>query len=823
PNYIGYDGFNIPDTDNWLQPTHGSCTKFGPDGGLSGYLPPNQASTTAACPPAAPPPPPPPAKPPPPPDAPIYVEPASGFWIQNPNTNLIGNAIAGCQGVGRGYWWVTPPTPINVNGIQKTLGFDPLGTFENNRANGCYSGFYGESEYSVISQVMTPHVDAQPGDQPVIATLDGMTATRNRFRGVWLRPVWFAITNGHFASNRENVSLVTSGGIDGNAPGVWDLLEDSIVVGFSENNVGRWGPCPNESQLGPNTGSLFGCIDHTPGGQAAHSGDEVGQGYTQPSWNDFGYMLYDGPVRVFHDRFVNFNYDDHDPNGTGDEFSSELDTADRKFLQNYSSSHQSPTGQKPFVYEGDAAFGWFQSNQSAYPTGTATRELMWTNTNLRHQIYTELVGVNTNFNDGDKNTAIIDEDGTFTGLGVQLAPGAGSSPVHAISLNNLPFNSTSNAVEECLSIGGQNALYEGRDSSLMSPSSMGTLEFSNLYPFIKDKVTNPDDYPGDTNTHWQNMTFTRDDQVPDGKGGMFHPDMTLQTGRNGLGIWEPKVANSYGYTVTVAKTTSPSAPSDQKSGKAGIWKWIDIGLADIVDPNISAAHPFYIRLGISYTNTNGTHPADNFTITRGYKSYIGGSVYPNDPELLKYWTQLDCNNIDANNVANVPWSGNNFEGNCPSGPTTTLSEASSIAGLTNPDGTPNLTKYYYDQTTGYLYLNVAQDEPNPVGPSPLGSCHADGTGDASCPNFKHGESYYVCPKNGCIIYTIAQNDPNYNPGPSVGQPAPADAKAVPTNENKLVLHGTNTVITRTIHLDKQGHPYYTANNGPVCPATEPPQ
>ncbi|MGH8128172.1 MAG: hypothetical protein ACRETC_07360, partial [Gammaproteobacteria bacterium] len=93
-----YDGFNIPDTDDWHQPTHGSCTKYGHDGGFAGYQAPNQDSTTAACPP----------KDPNLKDFTVYIEPASGFWIQNPNTTLIGNAIGGCQGVGRGVWWVPP-------------------------------------------------------------------------------------------------------------------------------------------------------------------------------------------------------------------------------------------------------------------------------------------------------------------------------------------------------------------------------------------------------------------------------------------------------------------------------------------------------------------------------------------------------------------------------------------------------------------------------------------------------------------------------------------------------------------------------------------
>ncbi len=817
-----YDGFNIPDTDDWHQPTHGSCTKYGTNGSFVGYLPPNQQSTEAACPPAAPPPPPPPNPPPLPPDAPIYIEPASGFWIQNPNTTLIGNAIGGCQGVGRGVWWVPPLNPIMVNGKSVALQFQPLGPFKNNRVHACYSGFYGEGEYSVISGQLFPHKDGTQDSPAIVATLDGMTATRNRFRGVWLRPVWFVIKNGRFASNRENVSLVTSGGIDGNAPGVWDLLEDSTIVGFSRNNVERWGPCPQGNALGLYTGAHLGCIDHTPPDGTPNSGSELGQGYTPPSWNDFGYMLYDGPVRVYHDRFVNFNYDN--PNGTGDEFSGQLDDADKAFLAGYEANSTTPTGKgPPAPYEGDAALGWFQSNQSAYPTGTASKELMWDNTNLRHQIYTEDVSVNTNFNDGDKNTAIIDEDGTLTGLGVIAGdPAKQPNPIHAISLNNLPFNATSNSVDECLSRGGQNELYEGRDTSLMSPAEMGTLEVSNLYPFIKDKVTHPSDYPGGTNTHWQDMTFRRDDAVADGKGGTYHPTMVMKTGRNGLGIWEPKVSNGYGYTATVQVTTAPAVPPDQNSHKAGVWKWIELGLADIVDRNISADHPFFIQLGINYTNMDGSHPANNFTITRGYKSYVGGNTWQGDPELLKYWTPLVCNNLDSLNVNNVPWSGNNFKGACPAGNTSTLSKANSVAGLTKGDGTPDLTKYYYDAATGYLYLNVAQDEPNPVAPSPTGSC-ANGASDPSCPDFADGESYYACPKNGCIIYAIAQDDPNYDPGTSVGQPDPANTKAAPANPNQLVVYGTQTLIQQQLNLDKNGTPYHTAANGPQCTATEPPQ
>jgi len=815
---INYDGFNIPDTDNPKQATHGFCQAIDITGGFyAGSQPPCTEPK-------------------------LYIEPASGFWIQNPDTVLTDDSIAGCQGEGRGFWWVPPSTPIKVNGVSKEMVFQPLGKFQNNRASACYSGYFGEGE-DITSGQMTPHKDGVNGAASIIATLDGMTATHNRYRAAWLRPTWFVIKNGHFANNNRNVSLVTSGGIDGNAPGVWDLLKDSVLVGESQDNVDRWGPCPKQRQLGPYTGAEAGCIDHTPppASTTPHSGEFNSQGYPPPNRNSFGYLLYDGPVRVFHDRFVNFNRDDPVPDysapstdcsnrsQTGCAFSKELDDADLAYLIQYSKAASTPTGQKPFVYEGDAAFGWFPSNQSSYPTGTASKELTWVNSNLRHQIYTELVGINNVFNDGDKNTAIIDEDGTLSGLGVKVGdPAVQPNTVHPISLNNLPFNATSNSVDECLSRGGQNAAIEGRDSSLMSPASMGTLEFSTPYPFVPSSgnPVNPD-YPGHANSHYQYMTFTRDDAVPNGKGGTFRPFIQLKS-RDGLGLWEPKVSSGYGYTVRVAPIPNPPPPPippDLNSGKAGIWKWIDVGVADVVDPNISAAHPFFIQLGINYSNTDGTHPADKFMIERGYKAYTGGNTWPNDPGLLKYWTDLACKGLDDTGPIwkNIPWNGNGFAGTCPAGTVTELTEAPSIAGLTKDDGSPNLGVYYYNQATGMLYLNIAQDEPNPVGPSPTGSCNADGTGDPSCPDIEHGETYYACPKNGCIIYTIAQNDSAYSPGASVGEPLAANLKPAPANPNQLVVQGTNTVIQRTSHLDKQGTVYYTADNAPACTATQPPQ
>src|SRR4030095_13031466 len=156
-------------------------------------------------------------------------------------------------------------------------------------------------------------------------------------------------------------------GSDGNGPAVWALLKDSVIAGVSKNHVGRWGPCPTDNVLGINTGGQFGCIDHTPpsfklcatgtekqGTQCKvdpdccqnaadcpascnpTSADEVGLGYTPPAWNMLGYILYDGRVRVFDVRFVNFRKD----------VSSLLTADDNAFLTAYSASHIVATAER---------------------------------------------------------------------------------------------------------------------------------------------------------------------------------------------------------------------------------------------------------------------------------------------------------------------------------------------------------------------------------------------------------------------------------------------------------------------------------------------
>jgi len=832
-SYNAYDGFNIPNTDKQTNPVHGSCQVKLADGSLGspvrGPVPPCQNNE-------------------------IYVEPANGFWITHPGTKLIGNSIGGCQGVGRGYWYVTPPN--------SGLEFKQI-TFQNNRVHSCYDGLYGENEYTMqSSQTLNPRVGGVAGGQPLIATIDGLTATRNRDRGVWMRPLWFVVTNSRFATNRDSVVLLTSGGIDGNAPGAWELLKDSVVVGLSANNIERFGPCPEADQAGQGTGysgKNFGCIDRTPG-----AADEVGKGYPDYKWNFAGYMIYDGPVRIFNDRFVNFNV------------KPAFTAADQTFLDAFNSAHPfgippaPPNTLTPFQYEGDAAIGWFQANQSAYPNATASQELRFENVDLRHQIYTDETGIVLSgvFNDSDKNTAILDRDGTLTGLVVRGSTGGVVHETFPMSLNNLEFNAarlpdstgTISSVNECQSTGAQDALFEKRPTSLITPADIGTLEFFALFPNLSDIVG-----------HKQLITFMKD-STDYGR----HASMTLH-GRDGRGVFEPRVASGYGYTITAAP--DPNGPRNCGPGNnqpcAGIPNWIDIGVADVIKAGISKDNPFYTRIGICYTDENGKHPDDKFEILRGYKGYGGSGVPVSiDPLLNVYFNNLNeqyngesCHDLDGSNPKNYldpvkgcPANGvvslmtvNGVTAPCPSGQKTTIlgnpycvypkaaaplasvPAATGISGLLT-GGKPDLTKYYYDKPTGMLFFYVAQTLPNAVGPSPLGSCTGKPSDPPECPN-QSGESYYVCPAPGCEIAIVRLGDPNYKPGRSncgnEGGVSPYDPakiyavgkdannlgkfeQAPPDNQNRLALASNNQIVIGIKEELVPGFAHAKPSPAPAC-------
>ena len=217
-----------------------------------------------------------------------------------------------------------------------------------------------------------------------------------------MRASWYDLESAHLATNRDGVSLVSSGGTEGSPPGEWGRFSDSGIVGISTNNPNQFGPCPYNGQNG--VGGVAGCYEVVQG-----------NGYPYPGWNMFGLMFYDGPARVENVKFVNFNVNTIP-------FMTASDVA---FLNYYSSINNMPCGAPgKFKYEGDAAIGWFQSNLNSYPPTQYTESAAFENVDLRHQIYTQSVentcapsGQGGNFRDGDKFTVILDHDAQPERLG----------------------------------------------------------------------------------------------------------------------------------------------------------------------------------------------------------------------------------------------------------------------------------------------------------------------------------------------------------------------------------------------------------------------
>lgn len=804
-NNTPFDGFRIPDTGDQQMGTVGSCMVFGgvntPENGSF------QPVGSAPCDSAA---------------GQFYYEPATGFWIVNPSAKVTNNSIGGCQGEGKGYWYVPPTTgsgdipkkkfiPV---GTYTGIG-DPHGTFVNNRVHGCDSGLYSGDNQDISAEALQPYQtgsklkpDGITPNPATMAEFTGVVATRNRFRGIWLRPSFWTVEGARVASNRDGVSLVTSGGPDGNYPGIYSMLKDSVVVGLSQNNVDRFGPCPKirqETSLGQIGGWNFGCIDKTAAkkGEQGTGADRTNLGYPDNRWNWAGYMIYDGPALMFSNRFVNFKVDP----------TSLMTTDDAAYLNTPPAPNPPPpTG----IYQGDAAYGWFQGNISSYPVITESEKATFDNTDFRHQVYTEKVNISS-FLDGDKNTTLIDLDGTLGGYSVN--PTSDSSlqgKLHPISLNNLELNaagsSAGGSVDECQAKGKQDTKLESRPNANFSPGEVAAFEFQTLFP-------NPPapDAPVDDLRHDQKLTFTKDSTEFSGSL-LRHPTMVLG-GRDGQGVWEPKVQSGYGYTVTA---------------DSGIGSVVHVAVVDTDKPNITSTTPFYVRVGICYTgigtNTQNNHPnaSSLFTVTQGYRSWGGGGVAANDQILRNYYNQLDgqsngltateaCFNLDRQNYQadkNCPSVGvTPFNGSCPAPstkdptrplciyPKNTLTAAGSIGELKDAGGNPVLNKYFYDAATGWLFLNVAQTSKNAVGPSPLGACTGNAANDPYfCPSKNTQESYYVCPAEGCWDYGITLNDSKWSPRPSqCADPYQAyGTSPTPKLDGELVAVGTTAPpINRT--------------------------
>jgi len=741
---------------------------------------------------------------------------SSGFWITNPANNLQANSIAGCQDQGIGYWY----NLISNNGPSDPGTSNlPLGMVTNNRAHGCYYGLDTPAQDPSTSNGNTNNGNTirnsnyAPQDsmqRDLLAHFDGITVTRNRYLGLWARPSWYEFSNFRSATNREGASLVSSGGVEGSPPGVWSLMTGGVFIGESMNNPGRFGPCPFYTDgLTPPQGTANPVCPETPGTVV------LGNGYPDAKWNEFGYMFYDGPARIEDSQFVNFMVD---PTGL-------LTTYDDTYLKTYTSVKKMPCDQtKDFVYEGDAALGWFQSNKQLYPPTQYTENVSFENVDLRHQVYTQDVGVSCNgntqdFEDGDKNTVILDHDSTLSGYEVVDASGTAVPGKFPISLNNLPFlavadtsNNVLNTVDECHAEGAQDTVFENRPTAQMSPNDYASLELS----AVPCALASSNGIEPCTNANI--MTFSKD-QLDYGA----HQTMALN-GRNNNGIYEPKVMNGLGYTVQAQFEMPP---------------FVSMTYTD------APVAPFQTRIGLCYSTPSGPLQCPGgdcssvFTVSKGVKT-LGAPGSTNRSALAPYFTNYDvCNALD--NTYGYPSGAGFFNlpnlAFCPDPTVKSLPPSNTIPATPTPLTSVNSigaltpSNYYYDQASGLLFLDVQQAQPNGDatysatggGPSPLGSCEG-ASPDPACPDFMHGESFYSCPAGGCELYMVQVNSSDYTYDPkAVGTtctPYPAYAQAYPSNLNFLKNVATGTVLMpdKLTPTGTMGEfPHLADGSGAACP------
>ncbi len=146
--------------------------------------------------------------------------------------------------------------------------------------------------------------------------------------------------------------------------------------GLAEGFGVRWASAPITSIVGvhariPSCQENKGCVDYNP------KSNEINEKkYQTPFWNSAGYMVYDGPVRILRNHFVNFLKDP-----------APLLTCGMPRISRISMPIPKGTGYMRAMRLWDG----FKPIKVPIRRPRSARELSFDNVDLRHQIYTEHV------------------------------------------------------------------------------------------------------------------------------------------------------------------------------------------------------------------------------------------------------------------------------------------------------------------------------------------------------------------------------------------------------------------------------------------------
>ena len=735
-NNLYWDGDNLQNISAGRQPsTLGYTIKAIPDASYSGQNSPS-----------------PPDGPTTPPLGPDTIKP-SGFWITNLGNTFVNNSVAGCQAQGRGYWLLSQSTSTN------DLGRYAYPEFTGNRVHGCHNGIDTQPD-DVRALNPQPTLNGSKDDHPPVVVLNENTITRSRNRGFWGRGMFFTLHDNRLATNLRGFSLLGGGGPEGNIPGFWGLAHDNVIAGFSRNNVERFPGCLNQGTLW-----ITECTD-----VALIGGEGAWGNYPDLKTNIQGYSYYDGPARIEHNRFVNFRVDPTGAYPNGPAAARLLTLTDKdKIPAGYLGQLSGEPNPNTYVgYMGDPATGWIQSNQQAVPPTQYTTDSIWENVDFKHQVYTAAVNMGP-FNDGDKNTVIIDRDGQLAGYQVVNSSNEVPGDVFPISLNNLDFFATDFTVDEPHSRGRNNFT----ESSLISPHKYATLNL--------ESVTNP--------VESFRVEVLRD--MP-AYGTSDFPSMFLN-GRGQKPIYEPFVMDRMGYTLYGKTGTEDKNPANSP--------FMDRLLLSYTDPPVKSSSEFFAnRIGIRQAVADPSK-IKVYRIRRQWgQKYI--SLWPPAPFIPPGAADTTCDGVFFANqdYKEARWADcllrakNQTPYNAP--PYTTIGKTLSsetegaagwikfnqsytdlIAGRTPvADFIENQT-FYYDSTYNMLYFYIIEDRQVHKEYSPFGTCNnfyanksktqqiksfsdpysLQSALDVSCLVSTSGpqmSDIFTCDKEGCAAYMV---------------------------------------------------------------------
>ena len=159
------------------------------------------------------------------------------FWVTNPDNVLRGNVAAGSEG--NGFWYSLPERPMGLS--KNAQGADRIRPRRTRLAE--FRGNVAHSNENdglfVDNGPNPPGISEAPNyDPPTEAEFDGLTAYKNRRRGVWLRGSRLAVAHARLADNAIGATFAAS----------QTTLRDSLVVGETANQgqKGRDLPKPLE-------------------------------------------------------------------------------------------------------------------------------------------------------------------------------------------------------------------------------------------------------------------------------------------------------------------------------------------------------------------------------------------------------------------------------------------------------------------------------------------------------------------------------------------------------------------------------------------------